>query len=140
MFSPLDASSGQSLDEELLEEQEQQGHRQTHQEAGRSKTPQAWPVLEIIDARPTGSVYMSLDVLNVKASRNSFHAARKLKSAVTATAGNERQHHLGEHLKLVTAVQQRCLFEFSRHRVKEAFQHPHAQREGRDTVGENEAK
>ena len=55
-----------------------------------AKSPQAWPVLEIIAARPTGSVYMSLDVLNVKASRNSFHAARKLKSAVTATAGNER--------------------------------------------------
>ena len=32
---------------------------------------------------------MSFDVLNVKASKNSFHAARKLNSAVTATAGKE---------------------------------------------------
>ena len=46
-------------------------------------------MLEIIDASPTGKVYMSFDVLNVKASKNSFHAARKLNSAVTATAGKE---------------------------------------------------
>ena len=49
----------------------------------------ACPVLEIMDARPTGKVYISLDVLNVSARRNSFHAAKKLKSAVTATAGRE---------------------------------------------------
>ena len=32
---------------------------------------------------------MSLEVLNVRASRYSFHAARKLNKAVTATAGSE---------------------------------------------------
>ena len=89
MLSPLDASSGKSLDEELLEKQEQQRNGQTDQQAGGSKSPHACPVLEIMDARPTGKVYISLDVLNVSARRNSFHAAKKLNSAVTATAGRE---------------------------------------------------
>ena len=52
-----------------------------------AKSPHAWPVEEINDARPTGNVYMSLEVLKVRARRNSFHAARKLNRAVTATAG-----------------------------------------------------
>ena len=55
-----------------------------------AKSPQAWPVAEISEARPTGSVYISLEVLNVSAKRNSFHAAKKLNNAVTATAGNDR--------------------------------------------------
>ena len=41
-----------------------------------AKSPHDWPVEDIIEARPTGSVYMSFDVLNVNASKNSFHAAR----------------------------------------------------------------
>jgi hypothetical protein len=54
-----------------------------------AKSPHACPVEEINEARPTGSVYMSFDVLNVNASKNSFHAARKLNNAVTATAGKD---------------------------------------------------
>ena len=42
---------------------------------------------QIKEANPTGSVYMSFEVLNVNARRNSFHAARKLNKAVTAIAG-----------------------------------------------------
>ena len=55
-----------------------------------AKSPQACPVEDIIEARPTGNVYMSLEVLNVRASKNSFQAAKKLKRPVTATAGTDR--------------------------------------------------
>ena len=54
-----------------------------------AKSPHDCPVEEIIEARPTGSVYMSFDVLNVNASKNSFHAARNENRAVTAIAGSE---------------------------------------------------
>ena len=47
-------------------------------------------VEEIIEASPTGRVYMLFEVLKVKASKNSFHAARKEKSAVTAIAGSDK--------------------------------------------------
>ena len=47
------------------------------------------PVDEIIDARPTGNVYMSFEVLKVNASKNSFHAARNENNAVTAIAGSD---------------------------------------------------
>ena len=52
-----------------------------------AKSPHACPVEEISEANPTGRVYISFEVLNVKASKNSFHAARKLNNAVTAMAG-----------------------------------------------------
>ena len=39
---------------------------------------------------PTGSVYISFEVLNVNASKNSFQAAKKLNNAVTAIAGVDR--------------------------------------------------
>lgn len=55
-----------------------------------AKSPQAASVSEINDANPTGKVYMSSLVLNVSASRNSFHAARNENRAVTATAGRLR--------------------------------------------------
>jgi hypothetical protein len=54
-----------------------------------AKSPHACPVEDIKEASPTGSVYISFEVLKVRAKRNSFHAARKLNNAVTATAGNE---------------------------------------------------
>ena len=55
-----------------------------------AKSPQDWPVDEIIDARPTGNVYISFEVLNVNANKNSFHAARNENNAVTAIAGSDR--------------------------------------------------
>ena len=70
-----------------LEEQEQQGNRQADQKTCRCEITPRLTGADIIDASPTGKVYMSFDVLNV-ASKNSFHAARKLNSAA-ATAGKE---------------------------------------------------
>ena len=52
-----------------------------------AKSPHACPVEDINEASPTGKVYMSFEVLKVRARRNSFQAARKLNNAVTATAG-----------------------------------------------------
>ena len=49
-----------------------------------AKSPQSCFVGDIKDARPTGSVQLSLLVLNVRAKRNSFQAAKKEKSEVTA--------------------------------------------------------
>ena len=54
-----------------------------------AKSPHACPVEEMRLASPTGSVYISLEVLNVRAKSYSFQAARKLNKAVTATAGSE---------------------------------------------------
>ena len=55
-----------------------------------AKSPHDWLVEDIMEARPTGSVYMSFEELKVKASKNSFQAARKENNAVTATAGRDR--------------------------------------------------
>ena len=45
---------------------------------------------ETIEAKPTGSVYLSVSERKVSAKRYSFQAARKENKHVTATAGSER--------------------------------------------------
>ena len=66
-----------------------------------AKSPQyespAWAE-DTMEARPTGSVYLSVSDRNVSARRYSFQAARNEKRHVTATAGRERGSIIRENI------------------------------------------
>ena len=132
MFSPLDASSGKSLDEELLEKQEQQCNGQTDQQAGGSEIA---PSLSGAGNHGRKADGQGVHVVGcVKRQRKEELVPRSQETEQRRHGHRrkgKRQDDLREDLKLGATVEQGGFFQLPWDGVKEPFEHPNTQRKGR---------